>query len=85
MQDMKVRKTDMSELLPDGGTIRKLWVGETDAYRDIVFWLEVRDVITHFKTARGLVRADARRDRIFFGVGEIVLRGFMVFLSMAIE
>jgi GNAT superfamily N-acetyltransferase len=30
----------MDELLPDGGTIRKLWVGETDAYRDHLLRLD---------------------------------------------
>ena len=40
MQGMKFRKTDMSELLPDGGTIRKLWIGETDAYRDHLLRLD---------------------------------------------
>ena len=30
----------MNELLPDGGTIRKLWLGETDAYRDHLLRLD---------------------------------------------
>ena len=30
----------MHEPLPDGGTIRKLWVGETDAYRDHLLRLD---------------------------------------------
>ena len=30
----------MNELLPDGGTIRKLWPGETDAYRDHLLRLD---------------------------------------------
>jgi len=30
----------MSELLPSGGTIRKLWIGETDAYRDHLLRLD---------------------------------------------
>ena len=30
----------MNELLPDGGTIRKLWIGETDAYRDHLLRLD---------------------------------------------
>src|SRR5512139_512715 len=33
-RQMQLRRTDMDEPLPDGGTIRKLWIGETDAYRD---------------------------------------------------
>jgi len=30
----------MNDLLPDGGTIRKLWVGEADAYRDHLLRLD---------------------------------------------
>ena len=30
----------MHERLPDGGTIRKLWIGETDAYRDHLLRLD---------------------------------------------
>jgi GNAT superfamily N-acetyltransferase len=30
----------MNEPLPDGGTIRKLWIGETDAYRDHLLRLD---------------------------------------------
>ena len=30
----------MNELLPDGGTIRKLWLGEADAYRDHLLRLD---------------------------------------------
>jgi GNAT superfamily N-acetyltransferase len=41
MQDgRKVRRPHMNELLPDGGTIRKLWPGETDAYRDHLLRLD---------------------------------------------
>jgi GNAT superfamily N-acetyltransferase len=36
----KVRRLHMNELLPDGGTIRKLWPGETDAYRDHLLRLD---------------------------------------------
>ncbi len=36
----KVRRPHMNELLPDGGTIRKLWPGETDAYRDHLLRLD---------------------------------------------
>jgi GNAT superfamily N-acetyltransferase len=38
--DTKVRRSDMTELLPDGGTIRKLWIGETGAYRDHLLRLD---------------------------------------------
>ena len=30
----------MQEPLPDGGTVRKLWIGETDAYRDHLLRLD---------------------------------------------
>ena len=30
----------MDEPLPDGGMIRKLWIGETDAYRDHLLRLD---------------------------------------------
>lgn len=33
-RQIQLRRTDMDEPLPDSGTIRKLWIGETDAYRD---------------------------------------------------
>lgn len=34
------RPEEMHELLPDGGVIRKLWSGETDAYRDHLLRLD---------------------------------------------
>jgi GNAT superfamily N-acetyltransferase len=34
-------ETDMNDPLPDGGTIRKLWIGETDAYRDHLLRLDL--------------------------------------------
>ena len=36
----ELRKIGMHEPLPDGGTIRKLWRGETDAYRDHLLRLD---------------------------------------------
>jgi GNAT superfamily N-acetyltransferase len=35
-----LRRPAMNEPLPDGGTIRKLWVGERDAYRDHLLRLD---------------------------------------------
>jgi GNAT superfamily N-acetyltransferase len=65
--DAKLRRPEMTELLPDGGTIRKLWVGETDAYRDHLLRLDhesrhrrfsgaVSDevIARHAATAKGL-------------------------------
>ena len=31
----------MQDILPDGGVIRKLWIGETDKYRDHLLRLEL--------------------------------------------
>ena len=33
----------MHEPLPDGGMIRKLWISETDAYRDHLLRLDPRE------------------------------------------
>jgi GNAT superfamily N-acetyltransferase len=65
--DVKTRRPGMSELLPDGGTIRKLWIGETDAYCDHLLRLDresrhrrfsgaVSDevIVRHAATAKGL-------------------------------
>ena len=30
----------MQDLLPDGGMVRKLWIGETDKYRDHLLRLD---------------------------------------------
>jgi GNAT superfamily N-acetyltransferase len=35
-----MKEINMSEPLPDGGIIRKLWIGETDAYRDHLLRLD---------------------------------------------
>src|SRR4026208_1117074 len=35
-----LRRAEMDEPLPDGGVIRKLWIGETDAYRDHLLRLD---------------------------------------------
>src|SRR5665811_971879 len=39
-QRTPTRRPEMQEPLPDGGTIRKLWIGETDAYRDHLLRLD---------------------------------------------
>src|SRR5271169_3265011 len=38
--DTALRRPEMNEPLPEGGTIRKLWIGETDAYRDHLLRLD---------------------------------------------
>src|SRR6188508_3671790 len=35
-----LRRAEMDEPLPDGGVIRKLWIGETEAYRDHLLRLD---------------------------------------------
>ena len=76
MQDMKVRKTDMSELLPDGGTIRKLWFSETDAYRDHLLRL---DRESRYRRFSGAVSDEviARHAATANEVG-VVVHGFFV-------
>src|ERR1022692_2637133 len=39
-QRTPTRRPEMQEPLPEGGTIRKLWIGETDAYRDHLLRLD---------------------------------------------
>jgi GNAT superfamily N-acetyltransferase len=41
----------MSESLPNGGTVRKLWIGETDAYRDHLLRLDPDSRHTRFSGA----------------------------------
>ena len=41
----------MSESLPGGGTVRKLWIGETDAYRDHLLRLDRDSRHTRFSGA----------------------------------
>jgi GNAT superfamily N-acetyltransferase len=41
----------MNEALPDGGSIRKLWVGETDAYRDHLLRLDPESRYRRFSGA----------------------------------
>ena len=43
----------MNELLPDGGTIRKLWIGETDAYRDHLLRLDPESRRRRFSAGGG--------------------------------
>jgi GNAT superfamily N-acetyltransferase len=66
----------MNEPLPDGGTIRKLWVGEIDAYRDHLLRLD-RD--SRYRRFSGAVSDDAiaRHAATAKGVG-VVVHGFFV-------
>ena len=66
----------MSEPLPGGGSIRKLWIGETDAYRDHLLRLDRDSRNTRFS---GTVSDDfiARHAATAIGLG-VVVHGFFV-------
>ena len=66
----------MHELLPDGGTIRKLWIGETDAYRDHLLRLDRESRHRRFS---GAVSDEviARHAATANGLG-VVVHGFFV-------
>jgi GNAT superfamily N-acetyltransferase len=66
----------MSESLPDDGTVRKLWIGETDAYRDHLLRLDRESRNTRFS---GAVSDEfiARHAATATGVG-VVVHGFFV-------
>ncbi len=52
------QETQLREVLPEGGVIRKLWIGETQKYRDHVLRLD----------------ADSRRNRFAGGVSDEFIR-----------
>ncbi len=66
----------MHEPLPDGGTIRKLWIGETDAYRDHLLRLD-RD--SRYRRFSGAVSDEviARHAATANDIG-VVVHGFFV-------
>jgi len=66
----------MNELLPDGGTIRKLWLGETDAYRDHLLRL---DRESRYRRFSGAVSDEviARHAATAGNIG-VVVHGFFV-------
>jgi GNAT superfamily N-acetyltransferase len=66
----------MSESLPGGGTVRKLWIGETDAYRDHLLRLDRDSRHTRFS---GAVSDEfiARHATTATGLG-VVVYGFFV-------
>ena len=66
----------MNELLPDGGTIRKLWPGETEAYRDHLLRL---DHDSRHRRFSGAVADEviARHAATASGLG-VVVYGFFV-------
>ena len=66
----------MHELLPDGGIVRKLWVGETDAYRDHLLRLDMESRHRRFSGA-GSDDFIARHAATAGEVG-VVVHGFFV-------
>ena len=66
----------MNEPLPDGGTIRKLWIGETDAYRDHLLRLDRESRHRRFSGAMA-DEVIARHAATANGLG-IVVHGFFV-------
>jgi GNAT superfamily N-acetyltransferase len=66
----------MNEPLPDGGVIRKLWVGETDAYRDHLLRLDHDSRHTRFSGAVS-DQVIAQHAATASGVG-VVVHGFFV-------
>lgn len=66
----------MDESLPDGGVIRKLWVGETDAYRDHLLRLDRESRNRRFSGAVS-DESVARHVASAGGFG-VVLHGFFV-------
>jgi GNAT superfamily N-acetyltransferase len=66
----------MQEPLPDGGTIRKLWIGETDAYRDHLLRLDRESRHRRFSGAMA-DEVIARHAAAANGIG-VVVHGFFV-------
>ncbi len=66
----------MHEPLPEGGTVRKLWIGETNAYRDHLLRLDSESRHRRFSGAVGddvIVRHAATADEL-----GVVVHGFFV-------
>jgi GNAT superfamily N-acetyltransferase len=70
------RRLEMQEPLPEGGAIRKLWVGETDAYRDHLLRLDAESRQRRFS---GAVSEDflARHAATAQDMG-VVVHGFFI-------
>ena len=51
----RARRMGMSELLPGGGRIRKLWLGEADAYRDHLLRLDRESRYRRFSGAAAVL------------------------------
>ena len=66
----------MQEPLPDGGTIRKLWIGETDVYRDHLLRLDRESRHRRFSGALA-DEVIARHAATANGLG-VVVHGFFV-------
>src|SRR4029079_10132953 len=71
-----LRRAEMDEPLPDGGMVRKLWIGETDAYRDHLLRL---DRASRNRRFSGAVSGEfiARHAATANGLG-VVVHGFFI-------
>ncbi|MFY9837200.1 MAG: hypothetical protein WAK55_12155, partial [Xanthobacteraceae bacterium] len=66
----------MQEVLPEGGVIRKLWIGETGKYREHVLRLDPESRRNRFA---GGVSDDFIRDYVDLATGlDAVIHGFFV-------
>jgi len=66
----------MQDILPEGGVIRKLWVGETDKYRDHVLRL---DSASRHNRFGGGVSDDFIRDYVDLSISlDTVVHGFFI-------
>jgi GNAT superfamily N-acetyltransferase len=66
----------MQDVLPDGGAIRKLWIGEADKYRDHVLRL---DPVSRHNRFGGGVSDDFVRDYVDLAVSlDTVVHGFFL-------
>ena len=66
----------MNELLPDGGLIRKLWIGETDVYRDHLLRLDRES--RHRRFSGAVSDEFVARHAASAGEFGVVLHGFFV-------
>jgi GNAT superfamily N-acetyltransferase len=66
----------MDEPLPDGGMIRKLWIGETDAYRDHLLRLDPES--RHRRFSGAVSNEFVARHAASAGKVGVVLHGFLV-------
>jgi len=74
--DVERQETRMHEYLIDGGTLRKLWIGETELYREHLLRLDPESRRNRFggAVADDFIRTYAQPSRL----GDAVIHGFFV-------